>query len=226
MALSFPPIPAAFLAMFRGDGSDVSVIWENASSGLFGVMVRANGGAVPADFTIPTHPPDLPPFEDVVVEVATEMTLPTVPPGTDPPICQHGRPAVRRTVMKRGSPNIGRLFYVCSWNDARRCGFFRWGDELDQFSATAIGTPLSATDVQRETKTVDPDLQLAAWKGVQQGTPEWHRLRACRLTAPSHLFSDQTKKMAGRIQLREHPPDQLVLSSRGVPPVHPVAHEF
>jgi hypothetical protein len=30
---------------------------------------------------------------------------------------------------------------------------------------------------------VDAGLQLRAWAGVQQGTDEWHRLRACRVTS-------------------------------------------
>lgn len=88
-----------------------------------------------------------------------------------------------RSVLRKDSPNVGRSFFVCGSREGRRCEFFRWADELDQYSNLRIREPLTASDVQRETAQVDPDLQLSAWAGLKQGTDEWHRLRSCRVTA-------------------------------------------
>ena len=37
--------------------------------------------------------------------------------------------------------------------------------------------------MKKETKDVDPSVQLDAWSEMQQGTERWHKLRACRVTA-------------------------------------------
>ena len=42
---------------------------------------------------------------------------------------------------------------------------------------------LTAAEVRTETAEVRPDQQLDAWNGVKQGTDQWHKLRACRVTA-------------------------------------------
>lgn len=43
------------------------------------------------------------------------------------PLCNHGIPAVLRTVKKAGK-NHGREFYCCSHEFSRSCGFFLWKD--------------------------------------------------------------------------------------------------
>jgi hypothetical protein len=189
-ALPYPPVAPGFLALF--DGRTASVVWENPSLGLFGIVVPPqthNGRPPQQHFSLPETPPPAPTINQSVVEVNTRMIIPTIPPEeqcTDPPVCLHGKPTLKRTVMRRDSPNIGRPFFVCcssAGEGSGSCGFFRWGDELNQYSVLRARTPLSADDVKRETLEVDPGLQLEAWSGVQQGTEKWHRLRACRVTA-------------------------------------------
>ena len=95
----------------------------------------------------------------------------------------------------------GRLFQktekiIPVWNGTGdgggTCGFFRWGDELEQYSLLRLRTPLTAEDVKRETREVDPADQLNAWCGVQQGTTRWHELRACRVTASNFGSAHRT----------------------------------
>ena len=43
------------------------------------------------------------------------------------PLCNHGIPAILRTVKKAGK-NHGREFYCCSHEFSRSCGFFLWKD--------------------------------------------------------------------------------------------------
>lgn len=238
-ALPYPPIPSAFLAMFKGRAE--TVIWENPSQGIFGVVVpsttAAGNGSNPMTqhFVIPDTPLpftetpsqfcDPPPKSlESVVETATCLLVPTIPTdrsggnqpsilwpeqqSSDPPVCLHGKPTLRRTVLRKDSPNLGRPFYVCASTVAETggsCGFFRWGDELEpvqrcnqhchwlyQYSNLRTGTPLTADEVKRETSAVDPSIQLEAWSGVQQGTERWHRLRSCRITASNFGSAHRT----------------------------------
>lgn len=53
-------------------------------------------------------------------------TLPNHPSPTAP-LCNHGIPAVLRTVKKAGK-NHGREFYCCCHECSRSCGFFLWKD--------------------------------------------------------------------------------------------------
>ena len=192
MALTFPPIPAAFLALF---GPNCNIVWENPCMGAFGVVVTRGPGA---SGTTVTHErlmalladsaaaSVLPEAAEFSFDVPSDLVLPQLPPETraaEPPCCLHGRPAVRRIVTKKLSPNIGRAFYACAWMGNGRCGFFRWADELDQFSEVRLGEPMSAAEVVQETASVSPELQLRAWRGTEQGSSDWHRMRRCRLTA-------------------------------------------
>jgi hypothetical protein len=187
MALAFPPIPAAFLSLF---GPTATVIWENPSQGLFGIIVCPNtdnvSHLVRGAFTIPDVPPTPPTLFTDVVETDSVLQFPEIPVEdrcTDPPLCLHGSPSVRFTVHKKESPNLGRVFYVCSWNSPHRCGFFRWADELEHYSNIHLQSTLTAAEVRTETAEVRPEQQLDAWNGVKQGTDQWHKLRACRVTA-------------------------------------------
>ena len=184
MALAFPPIAGKFLALF---GPMATVVWENPSQGLFGVMVRPdNRTSAEGTFVIPDHPPALPLTTERIVETESVMQVPEIPASEqclDPPLCMHGCPTLRFTVHKKDSPNVGRIFYVCAWNDKRRCSFFRWADELESYSNIRMQPTLTAAEVRNETREVRPDLQLDAWTGIKQGTEQWHRLRACRVTA-------------------------------------------
>lgn len=96
---------------------------------------------------------------------------------------------------KRESANQGRVFYTCGWPDGKRCSFFRWQDENHQYSEVTIRNPSSADTVNQETANVDPELQIIAWNGTQQGSDAWHRLRACRIRAecmPNTRYSSLT----------------------------------
>jgi hypothetical protein len=187
MALAFPPIPTRFISLF---GPTATVVWENPSQGLFGVIVcadeRDSSRLVGGTFTIPECPPCPPTLINTVIETESVLQLPEIPVADqciDPPLCLHGCPSVRYTVHKKDSPNLGRVFYVCSWNNPLRCSFFRWGDELESYSNVNLQPTLTAAEVRKETAKVCPNQQLDAWTGVKQGTPQWHRLRACRVTA-------------------------------------------
>lgn len=128
--------------------------------------------------------PAPPHIQSSTVDVPTTLQIPTIPEGersSDPPVCMHGRSTLRRTVMRKDSPNLGRGFYVCNAPTAR-CAFFRWADEVDQYSDITLRSPLTASEVQRATAQVELEEQLEAWNGVQQGTDRWHRLRACRVS--------------------------------------------
>ena len=179
-ALPYPPIADAFLGMFGA--TLASVVWENPSLGIFGVVVGTSGR--PQQFPMPAHPPPVPPIQEMVVELPTDVTVPSIPEterSAEPPRCVHGMPTLRRTVMRRESPNLGRDFYVCT--QPGRCSFFRWADEMAMFSAVRPASPVSAADVRAVTANVDPAEQLEAWAGVSQGSQRWHRLRAGRVTA-------------------------------------------
>lgn len=104
----------------------------------------------------------------MVVEVESDLAVPVIPPerqSPDPPLCAQSRPTLRRTVSKAGSPNIGRVFFVCPFDAGRRCPFFRWADELAIYSVAAMRPTLTATKVARETADIDPGVQLSAWPG-------------------------------------------------------------
>lgn len=185
-ALPYPPIAAAFLDMFPGRAE--SVIWENPSLGLFGIVIPERNHPPVASFAIPDTVPPPPTVTEMVVEVATKLSVPSIPltdQCPDPPLCMHGKATLKRTVMRKDSPNIGRTFFVCmcTVSEGGNCGFFRWGDELNQYSSLRLRTPLTAEDVKRETKSVEASTQLEAWNGVHQGTERWLHLRACRITA-------------------------------------------
>ena len=85
-------------------------------------------------------------------------------------------------VCKRETPNQGRSFYTCCWPKGRKCSFFRWRDENEQFSEIIPRSPLlTLNQVLQETESVDADLRQQAWAGLQQGTEEWMRIRSCHL---------------------------------------------
>jgi hypothetical protein len=158
------------------------VVWENPSYGLFGIIVQTG---LPANFTLPNvNVPSVTPPSETVVEIPSSLTIPAIPlddQSQDPPLCSHGKPTLRRTVSKKDSPNIGRVFYVCSVEP--RCNFFRWESDIQTYSKACVQPTLCSQDVRKETAEVNPELQLAAWVGVSQGSEQWHRLRACRVTA-------------------------------------------
>ena len=117
-ALPYPPIAAGFLAMF--DGRTASVVWENPALGLFGIVVPppCNVGQVPQQqhFSLPDMPPQAPKVTEMVVDIATDVIIPTIPVEdrcTEPPMCLHGKSTLKRTVVRRDSPNVGRTFFVC-----------------------------------------------------------------------------------------------------------------
>lgn len=194
-SLPYPPIAPQFLALFPGRAD--AVIWENPSMGIFGVLVPGPGYNE-RGFPIPESPPQAARVRTSVVEVPSTMVIPSIPTEQqcrDPPVCMHGKPALRRTVMRKDSPNVGRHFYVCTstvGESGGNCGFFRWSDELDQYSSVRMHTPLTAEDVKRETIGVEARDQLDAWSGVQQGSERWHRLRACRITASNFGSAHRT----------------------------------
>lgn len=204
-ALPYPPIAPGFLALFEGRGG--RVVWENPSLGLFGIVVPPSDvdPRPPQQFQLCETPPPAPRVADMVVDVVTTMTVPTIPAAErscDPPLCLHGKGTLKRTVVRRDSPNVGRIFYVCcngSGDGGGSCGFFRWGDELDQYSSVTMRTPLTAADVKRETHAVDPNEQLEAWSGTQQGTERWHRLRACRPDARAQAASLERARVSAAV---------------------------
>ena len=117
-ALPYPPIAAGFLAMF--DGRTASIVWENPALGLFGIVVPppCNVGQAPQQqhFSLPDMPPQAPKVTEMVVDVATDVIIPTIPVEdrcTEPPMCLHGKSTLKRTVVRRDSPNVGRTFFVC-----------------------------------------------------------------------------------------------------------------
>lgn len=137
-------LPDDYLALFGGP-QGCRVEWQDEQRGLFRlVLLRHNDddhdGAAPPNASALLVPP-VPPM-DVVLETPSVLVTPTMPAASrcrDPPSCLHGRPAVHFTVQKRDSANIGRVFYVCANTDDRRCSFFRWQDEMDNFSAPGWG---------------------------------------------------------------------------------------
>lgn len=71
------------------------------------------------------------------------------------------------------------------FNTDRRCNFFRWADELNQFSETRPQhTMMSIGDLLQETSSVTSTVQLAAWSHLKQGSDQWHqRGRMCACTS-------------------------------------------
>lgn len=204
MALAYPPVAAAFLALFDG-ATEASVVWENPGLGLFGLVVPPPAAAA---FVVPLAPAvahaaaaPVSVLPETIVEVDTDLVVPVIPPEERctanglTPLCHHGTPSVRRTVV-RATPNHGRGYFTCASTEARRCGFFRWCEDADQFSHTRIGTPLTADEVLAETQRIDAHTQLDAWSGLRQGTPDWLRLRACRLTASNFGTVNRTNSFA------------------------------
>lgn len=126
---------------------------------------------------------------ECVVNAPSSMIIPEIEPerrcGT-PPVCfkrdaclrwntiiaSHNHPTVARTVSRKCSPNIGRKFYACVWPEGRRCSFFRWHDELSQFSEMQLRDTLSLSDLQRETMAVDIEKQRRAWGALQQAVTQ------------------------------------------------------
>lgn len=174
MARLLPPIPEAFLRCFGRSARAWFV--EGDPPGEF----RVTGDWPPP--RVPGETGDCP--RDTVVETPSPLVLPVIPPerrcrGT--PHCEHDLPARLLTCRRRDSPNQGRQFYTCA--QERRCGLFRWLDELDQFSEMTFGATLSAAELRAQTQSVDPELQRTAWDGLRQGTSEWLAIRSCRVTA-------------------------------------------
>ena len=54
-ALLYPPIARGFLALFEGRAT--TIVWENPSLGVFGVVVPAPGKITSQHFSIPCSPP-------------------------------------------------------------------------------------------------------------------------------------------------------------------------
>lgn len=199
MSLSFPPIPPAFLELF---GEGASVIWESPASsslgnsrfhpcqGIFGIVVKPDESSpvtnidlcsILSQAKVPVVPPHIERQFDVVHEL---QMPPAFNQPEEPPKCLHGQSSVRRLVSRKDSVNIGRYFFTCPAPQSARCGFFRWADELCNYSdVQLVGVPMTADDVLRETSHVSREMQLRAWKGVTQGSDEWHNLRRVRITA-------------------------------------------
>lgn len=143
----------------------------------------AQGASVDND-----HDPDERITTEFVIETPSDLQVPALDPDCvcskdQPPKCYHGR-ASRPQTVRRDSANHGRVFFTCTWPEGSRCSFFRWQDENQNYTDIVMRPPLTADQVMQETaQAVDGDLQLRSWAGLQQGTPEWHRLRACRITA-------------------------------------------
>ena len=122
---------------------------------------------------------------ECIVNSPSSMIIPEIEPERRcraPPMCYirngvceredtivvtHNHPTIERTVSRKCSPNIGRKFYACVWPEGRRCSFFRWHDELSQFSEMQLRETLSLVDLQRETMAVDIDKQRRAWGALQ-----------------------------------------------------------
>lgn len=138
-------------------------------------------------------------------------------------------PAAHRTVVRQ-TVNFGRGFYTCAACEARRCGFFRWSDDADQHSQTRLRSPMSADEVRHETREIDVQKQLRAWAGVRQGTEEWHRLRACRVTASAQgavvMVVATVLHPLPAAQLRHREPHQSICASGGPVARHPLANEL
>lgn len=82
----------------------------------------------------PSSQPDPP--SQATPSQTTPLTTPLTPqsngtlpnhPSSTAPLCNHGIPAVLRTVKKAGK-NHGREFYCCYHEYSRSCGFFLWKD--------------------------------------------------------------------------------------------------
>ena len=136
----------------------------------------------------PVPPPKL---LDMVVDVPTSLIIPSIPVDqqcSDPPSCFHGKATLvqgvqcfiwpsggKRTVVRRDSPNVGRTFFVCCSTQAEgaggSCGFFRWGDELEQYSSVRLKSTMTAEDVKKETKDVDPSVLVALSHGPKFTIP-------------------------------------------------------
>ena len=100
----------------------------------------------------------------------------------DPPLCFHGRPTRSVVCRREGSPNQGRVFFVCTWPGSGQCSFFRWRDENDAYTEVVLNQPPTHADVEGHA-LLTPEEQQAAWAGLRQGTPAWFRLRSVRITA-------------------------------------------
>lgn len=182
MSLTHPPIPVTFLRLFGPHAVASFPDEECARSGLF--WVHANTPTAPLPPIAPPSPSGVP--DPIVVETPSVLELPTIPPerrSAVPPRCWHGHVTRSFLCRREDSPNQGRQFYTCSWPEGRRCSFFRWQDENDQYSEITLSPPLTGAELLAATATVNPDLQTQAWDGVQQGSAEWHQLRNCRITA-------------------------------------------
>lgn len=161
-----------------------------------------------------------------LTETPSVVDFPTIPEDRrcgDPPLCYHARPARQFTckrynvnnkhctVTKRESANQGRIFYTCGWPDGKRCSFFRWQDENHQYSEIILRNPLSLEVVLQETTAVKPEIQKSAWAGTQQGSEEWHRLRACHTEMESIQYIKMLAKVACVPFERFHPVIGLLL---------------
>lgn len=189
MSLSFPPVSPKFIALF---GEICNVIWENPCRGIFGIIVKPNENCTVDNkdtcrLLETARIPIVPTRGEYTFDVPHILQIPPAFPQQqtgEPPKCLHGQPSVRRCVSRKDSVNIGRYFFTCPASSSSRCGFFRWADELGNYTdVQLIGTPMTTEEVMRETSHVSREMQLRAWKGVQQGSNEWHNLRRVRITA-------------------------------------------
>lgn len=158
ISLRYPPIPADFLAAF---GGTTQVVWIDEVMGRFRVCVIDNDNDSQRDASTVVRADEpaclLLPSMDVVVEspsavLYTECVcvqgathsmrpMPEIAADLrcrDPPNCFHCHPTVQRTVQKRDSVNLGRIFYVCAWPEGKRCSFFRWQDDLPSFTEITL----------------------------------------------------------------------------------------
>lgn len=99
---------------------------------------RTPPSQTPPSQTPPSQPtPSQPdPPSQATPSQTTPLTTPLTPqsngtlpnhPSPTAPLCNHGIPAVLRTVKKAGK-NHGREFYCCCHEYSRSCGFFLWKD--------------------------------------------------------------------------------------------------
>ena len=99
---------------------------------------RTTPSQTPPSQTPPSQPtPSQPdPPSQATPSQTTPLTTPLTPqsngtlpnhPSPTAPLCNHGIPAVLRTVKKAGK-NHGREFYCCCHEYSRSCGFFLWKD--------------------------------------------------------------------------------------------------
>ena len=81
---------------------------------------------------------------------------------------------------------MGRVFFTCAAARGPRCSFFRWRDERHLYSEVHLDPPAAALTraevLWRTGAEAVAGLQEDSWAGLRQGTPEWFRLRACRVT--------------------------------------------